>query len=175
MNANWRTILWSQFGATIEMLEEGIRKCPEGLWIPRTRPQGTEQWQCWYIAYHALFWLDLYLSGAVEGFAPPAPFTLDELDPRGIIPERPYRKDELQAYLSHCRQKCQSIIAALDDEAAARQCSFPWVQLSFVELVLDNMRHVQAHTAELSWIIGQGGGSSPGWISKGRGGIKPSN
>ena len=31
----------------------------------------------WYVVYHALFWLDLYLSGAVEGFAPPAPFTLD--------------------------------------------------------------------------------------------------
>jgi hypothetical protein len=62
----------------------------------------------WYLAYHALFWLDLYLSGSEEGFTPPAPFTLDELDPAGLVPERPHTKDELHAYLEHGRRECQS-------------------------------------------------------------------
>ena len=29
--------------------------------------QGAE---FWYVIYHALFWLDLYLEGSAEGFAP---------------------------------------------------------------------------------------------------------
>ena len=28
--------------------------------------------QFWFIAYHTLFWLDLFLTGSSEGFAPPA-------------------------------------------------------------------------------------------------------
>ena len=80
--------------------------------------------QFWYVIYHALFWLDLYLSGAVEGFAPPPPFTLDELDPAGLLPERPFTIEELQAYLAYGRSKCQATIAALTAETAYRRCRF---------------------------------------------------
>jgi hypothetical protein len=166
LNEGWKTSIWKQFGAAIEMLEKAIRACPGELWVPAARGGNPEQWESWYIAYHALFWLDLYLWGAVEGFAPPQPFTLDELDPRGVLPERPYTKDELLAYLQHCRKKCQSTIGALTDEAAARHCTFPWGELSFGELLLDNMRHVTGHAAELSLMIGQTTGSGPGWVSR---------
>src|SRR5512145_3330349 len=102
-DAAWKTIIWSQFGATIDMLEEAMRACPDELWNDRSQPM-----EFWYVVYHTLFWLDLYLSGPVEGFAPPAPFTLDELDPAGLLPERVYTKDELQSYLAHGRQKCRA-------------------------------------------------------------------
>lgn len=170
MDASWRTGIWKQFGAAIEMLEKAIRTCPDELWVPAVRVENRESWEFWYIAYHALFWLDLYLSGEVEGFAPPAPFTLDELDPQGVFPGRPFTKEELLAYLRHGRQKCQSTIAALTDDAAARHCSFPWGELSFGELLLDNMRHVTAHAAELSLLIGQMTGAGPGWVSRASGG-----
>ncbi len=49
--------------------------------------------------------MELDLSGLKEGFKPPAPFNLDELDPAGLLPERPYTKDELGTYLQHCRRK----------------------------------------------------------------------
>lgn len=32
----------------------------------------------WDVALHALFWLDLPLSGSLEGFKSPAPFSLSE-------------------------------------------------------------------------------------------------
>jgi len=48
--------------------------------------RSTRQPEVWYLAFHTLFWLDLYLSGPAEGFAPPAPFTRVELDPAGILP-----------------------------------------------------------------------------------------
>jgi hypothetical protein len=79
----WSSVLWTQFGAAVDMLENAVLECPDEPWSDRARRQ-----EYWYVAYHTLFWLDLYLSGAVEGFAPPAPFTLDELDPAGLLPER---------------------------------------------------------------------------------------
>ena len=161
MDTFWRELIWQQFGAAIDMLGNALHTCPDELWT-----DGTEYSEFWYIAYHALFWLDLYLSGAVEGFTPPAPFTLDELDPAGIIPERPYTKAELQTYLDHCRQKCRATTEALTDERASQHCRFGWGEVSFAELLLYNMRHVQEHAAQLNLILGQKSGSAPGWVTK---------
>ena len=109
-----------------------------------------------------------YLTGTVEGFAPPPPFTLDEIDPAGLVSERPYTKDELLAYLDYGRKKCQATIEALSDETAGRRCRFPWGELSFLELLLYTMRHVQEHAAQLSLFLGQKIGHTPGWVKKAR-------
>ena len=168
MDTNWRTSLWQQFGAAIDMLGNAVAACPDELWRVRLWDDAElpESAEFWYIVYHTLFWLDLYLSGAVEGFAPPAPFTLDELDPAGLLPERPYTRDELQAYLEHGRDKCRATIDALTDEQAARRCKFPWGEVSFASLLLDNMRHVQEHAAQLNLILGQKIGWSPRWVAQ---------
>ena len=84
----------------------------------------------------------------------------------GSLPEKPYTKAELQAYLQHCRQKCQATIAALTDEKASQWCKFPWVELSFAELQLYNMRHVQEHASQLSLFLGQKVGSAPDWVTQ---------
>jgi hypothetical protein len=151
------------------MLETAIRNCPEELWDvqlwndPGT-PRGFSEF--WYVTYHTLFWLDLYLTGSVEGFAPPSPFTLDELDPAGVLPERQYNRDELLTYLAHCRRKCQVTIETLTDDQALRRCIFPWGELSFAELLLDNLRHVQEHAAQLNLVLGQKIGQSSRWVAK---------
>ncbi len=156
-----------QFGATIDMLENVLHACPNHLWRVRLwdDAQLPESAEFWYILYHTLFWLDLYLSGSVEGFVPPVPFTLDELNPAGLLPERPYTKDELQTYLEHARMKYRSTIEALTDEKARQICKFSWGEVTFAGLLLDNMRHVQEHTAQLNMILGQRIGWSPKWVT----------
>ena len=169
MNITWTTIIWQQFGAAIDMLDNALRTCPDELWRdrlwdhPSERPEYS---QFWYLVYHALFWVDLYLTGAEEGFVPPAPFTLIEQDDDGPLPERPYTKDELQAYLDYGRKKCQATIEALTDEAAERHCRFGWGECSFLELLLYNMRHVQEHASQLSLHLGQKVGSAPDWVAR---------
>ena len=163
MDTTWRTSLWSQFGAAIDMLDNAVLACPDELWSDR-----AQRLEYWYFVFHTLFWLDLYLSGAVEGFAPPAPFTLDELDPAGLLPERPYTKPELRAYLEYCRQQCWTTIETLTDEKARQRCRFPWGEVSFVELLLYNMRHVQEHASQLCLILGQTTESAPGWVTVAR-------
>jgi DinB superfamily len=167
MDAVWRAILWRQFGAAIDMLEEALRGCPDELWGARLwggeRPDLSA---FWYVGYHTLFWLDLYLSGSVEGFVPPAPFTLDELDPAGLLPERQYTRGELLSYLDACRGKGRASIEALTDESVRRLCKVAWGEVAYLELLLDNMRHVQEHAAQLNLFLGQQLGSEARWVSQ---------
>ncbi|MBV9787525.1 MAG: DinB family protein [Chloroflexi bacterium] len=167
MTAPWPTMLWSQFEAAIYMLDHAIADCPDDLWHASLWGEHSDRpdlSQFWYVSFHTLFWLDLYLSGSVEGFAPPPPFTLNELDPAGVLPERPYTKAELQTYLAYCRRKCQTTLESLTDEAANRRCTFPWMSInSFGELLINTMRHVQEHGAQLRLFLGQQRGIEAGW------------
>lgn len=169
MDSNLKTSIWQQFGASIDYLADTVSACPDQLWraplwkTPNKRPEFA---QFWYVAYHTLFWLDLYLTGAEEGFVPPAPFTLIEQDEDGPLPERVYTKDELQAYLRDCRQKCRTMIEALTDETAQRHCRFGWGECSFLELLSYNMRHVHGHASQLDMLLGQNGISTPDYVTQ---------
>ncbi len=114
-------------------MDTELLACPGELWNDRSRRP-----EFWYLVYHTLFFLDLYLTGSLEGFAPPAPFTLDEVSPPGLLSERPHTKDELQTYLEHGRKKCQ-------------RCAFEWVEVSVADLLL---------------ILRQRIDSAPGWVAR---------
>ncbi len=161
MDATSRTALWHQFGAAIDMLDNALHACPEELWGDRTR-----QPQFWYLVYHTLFWLDFYLSGSREGFSPPPPFTLAELDPAGVVPDRVYTREELARYLQHGRAKCRARLEGLTPEEAGRRVDLGWLDLSFAELLLYNLRHVQHGAAQLNLILRQCTGSAPPWIAR---------
>src|SRR5580692_790601 len=117
MHGFYKSILRAQLGGSIEMLGNAMRACPDEVW---NNGLSDEFHQFWYMAYHTLFFLDLNLSGSLEGFAPPAPFTLGELDPSGVLPDRIYTKDELLAYLGHCQEKCRATMDNLTEEGARK-------------------------------------------------------
>jgi hypothetical protein len=158
---DWRNVVWQQFGAAIDMLENAIRACPDHVWNDRSRRP-----EFWYVAYHTLFFLDLYLSDAVEGFAPPAPFGMEELDFEGRLPERVYSKDELLRYLEHGRSKCRALTAAMHDAGADQRCNFGWLSMPRGELMLYNMRHVQHHAGQLNLMLRLSVDTAPGWVSR---------
>ena len=164
------TAVWQQFGAAIDMLENALLACPDALWQGRlwgdprdpSLPPGFASF--WYVTSHTLFWLDLYLTGSPEGFAPPAPFNPDD-----DLPERPYTREELHAYLLQLRQKCQTIITELSYEQAQQQVDLPWRRKpSYFELLLYTLRHVQEHAAQLSLFLGQHGipDEALGWVGR---------
>ena len=157
----WRSTVWRQLGASIDMLENSIVACPENLWGDRAR-----QPEYWYIAFHTLFFLDFYFSNSAEPFAPPEPFGLEELDPAGILPPRVYSKNELLVYLNYCCDKCRTAIRSLSEETAHQDCGSLRPGLTRVELYLYVMRHVQHHTAQLNLILRQTIDSAPRWVGK---------
>ncbi len=174
---NWNAVLWHQFGAAIDMLDNALRACPEELWRERLYEERTIQAEFaefWYIGYHALFWLDFYLSDTGQGFSPPAPFTLSEFE-AALLPERVYTKAELQTYLEYGRKKCQTRLETRIDLLAPQQVRPDWPDMSVAELLLYNMRHVQEHAAQLNLFLGQKVGSAPRWVTKAKSRDNPSH
>ena len=161
MDAEFKETLWRQFGAAIDMLDNAILACPEALWSDR----GHEP-EYWYLTYHTLFWLDYYLSDTLEGFAPPAPFGLEEMDPAGVLPPRVYTQAEMRAYLAHGRRKCRTRIECLTDATARQRFVQNWMDFNAVELLLYNLRHVQHGAAQLNLILRQRTNDAPRWVKQ---------
>jgi hypothetical protein len=155
--------LWSQFSASIDMLENAIMLCPAEHWNTGTR--------FWYNAYHCLFFLDYYLTMDPKTFSPPAPFTLSEFE--DTMPERVYEKQELINYLQYNREKGRQLISGLTEEKLFGR----WINVSgsmnytVFEILLYNMRHVQHHAAQLNLLLRQSINDAPDWVSQGRGDV----
>lgn len=50
MDIFWKSSIWQQFGASIDMLENSLLACPDEHWGNR-----SEQPEFWYLVYHTLF------------------------------------------------------------------------------------------------------------------------
>jgi hypothetical protein len=169
MNSAWQSALIRQFGAAIDMLAGAIEACPESLWDDRSVSPPY-----WHIAYHTLFYLDLYLSESEEHFKPPV-FHRANANFLGDVPFPPYRvetpalactKDELRSYLAHGRGKCRERITRLTDEEIEMKSPFPWLDLNRGDLFLYNMRHVQHHAAQLNLRLREQGIQPPPWVGR---------
>lgn len=158
MEETFKTSLWKQFGASIDMLENSVKACPDSLW--------NDSSKFWYIAYHTIFFLDYYLSEDAENFNPPMPFTLSEFNPDGEMPEKVYDKSELLEYIKFSKEKCRKLISELSDENMQKRFINKYLNYSRFEILLDNMRHVQHHMAQLNLLIRQSGNEPPDWVSQ---------
>ena len=65
------------------------------------------------------------------------------------------------AYLAIVRKLVEERVPALDLEAAS---GFEWLPFGKLELQLDNLRHLQHHTAELYERLGAQAGIDMDWI-----------
>jgi hypothetical protein len=158
--------LWKQFGASIDMLKNAIALFPDDYW--------NDNKKLFYITYHALIFLDYYLTIPPKNFSAGLPFTITEPDNQpedaidDIIPNRIYSKNELLEYLQSSRNKCHQLISDLTKEKLAER----WIEeegtrnYSFLELLLYNMRHVQHHAAQLNLLLRQGIDNAPRWVSR---------
>jgi hypothetical protein len=149
----------AQFGAALDMLGNAIRACPESLWGDTSRHP-----QFWYLAYHTIFYVDVYLSVGDKNFQPPPPYTLSEFDPSGLMPDRVYTKAELLAYLDHGRRKFRGVMKGWNDKRAKERRSFGSIKGTLGEVLLYNLRHVQHHSAQLNLLLRQVTHSAPRWV-----------
>src|SRR5882757_5632895 len=92
------TLIWQQFGAAIDMLENAVTACPDRLW--------AEEPRFCQLAHHTLFFLVYYLSDdqpLESEYTPPPPFTKSEFE--DVPPVDYYHKDELLVYAGHGRER----------------------------------------------------------------------
>jgi hypothetical protein len=137
-----KPLLWQQFGAAIQMLENAIVACPIEVWTT-----DQKEFDFWYNAYHTIFWLDFYLSDSRDSFIPTEPYGVTEFDPSGLLPERVFTPTELLAYLELTREKCRQRIANLEP---MRMFKVGSRDFNHLELLLYNLRHVQHHVGQLN-------------------------
>ena len=153
-----REALWTQFGASLDMLENAINMCPDEHW--------ETVLDFWYLSYHCIFWTDYYLTTEPNKFEPPKPFTFSELDTTGKKPDRAYTKTEILGYLEYCRQKANQLIKELTTERLNDRWINEYKNFSLLEILLYNMRHIQHHSAQLNLFLRQRINNAPNWVGQ---------
>jgi hypothetical protein len=143
----------SQYQASLEMLRQAVVKCPDVLW---NDPKYKNAF--WRVAYHALFYIHLYLSPGEQAFGAWARHRpgYNDMEPGG----EPYSKAELLEYLEICRGQVEQQVAALALEAPS---GFEWLRFNRLETHLYNLRHLQHHVGELCERLGAAGEIEVDW------------
>lgn len=153
----WPTLIGRQFAAAIQTLQRAIEACPDDLWDDRS--DGSP---FWHLAYHALFFTDLYLSDDEkafqardyhEGKAHFLPGDYREYGGVVTTPMKAYTRDQLVDYSSHCLRKCGETFGKLTNERALERCGFEWYELNVGEFLLNNLRHLQHHTGQVVLLL----------------------
>jgi len=141
----FKTIVRSQFEAALCMVKECVSACGDEYYEGKIANGTFRQ-----IAYHTLFYADLYLSPSNEAFE------LRELHKRGGDERGPtlcngLDRQEALEYAKICRAKVGEILAAETEESLRGPCGFSWRKgMSRSELHIYNIRHIQHHTGQLS-------------------------
>lgn len=165
MNKSTNTIVWNQFGASIDMLINVVSNCPNNFFEQNPR--------FYYIAFHSTIFLDYYLTIPPSNFLPLLAFTQKEDKDRpkesidDLIPDKVYSKQEVVDYLIKSREKCRQLIDSLTEEKLSERfkegdepndMDYP-----ILEILLYNMRHTQHHTAQLNMLLRQDVEKHMGW------------
>ena len=147
----------SQYQAGLDMLEAAVRACPDGAWDSDAHVN-----RFWHVAYHALFYVNLYLFQTVDQHTPWRGHQEGAQDLGREV--EPYSRDSMLECLAFCRERARNRIAALD---LAAESGFSWLPFGPVERLAYNLRHLQHHTGQLSERIRQDTGNGVGWIGRG--------
>lgn len=153
-----KNAIQSQFLATLEMLKQAIKLCPDEIWAD---PEPKNKF--WHIAFHTLFFAHFYLHPTEEDFVAwekhrDEAVSLQPADDHSAV--EPYSQAEMLEYLTFCERQVREKVAASDLEA---ESGFYWLSFTTLEKHLYNIRHVQLHTGELCERLGQVG-IDVGWV-----------
>jgi hypothetical protein len=133
-----RSVLKSQYHASLAMLRAAIERCPPETWVSTAQRNA-----CWQVAYHALFFAHLYLQ------RDEAAFRLWEQH-RGAgdgIQGEPYTQAQVLEYWAFCDRMVDDAVEALNLDAT--ESGFSWYRMSKLEHQFVNIRHIQHHGAQL--------------------------
>ena len=159
----------SQFHAALSMMEQTVSLCPDALWNVQAQDNPF-----WRVAYHALFYVDLYLQpsedemtlweNARDGyqFLGPTPWPPHE-QPQA---DQPYSREEILAYISYLRSFVAGAVPKIDLSAPS---GFHWLPFDKLELQIYNIRHLQQHVGDLSTILMTQENIEINWIGMGEG------
>lgn len=150
MIETFRRLLTSQFEASLSTVGHCVAKCPAHLWNAPVAKYPFCQ-----VAFHTLFFADVYLGPDPESLRS-QPFHLAHPDlfadyeqTQDREPQSLYEKPAIETYLTFCRHKALTALAAETAESLSAPAKFPRRNFSRAELHVYNIRHIQHHAAQL--------------------------
>ncbi|WP_405063388.1 DinB family protein [Kribbella sp. NBC_01505] len=172
----WCSVVAAQYQATLDDLAIVLTGCPDDLWEtslyevkrtdagawPPTDREGRpfddpvvreRKFQAmaafWRVASHALWFTDRDLSPLAPEWTPPAPFSTADEDAYVVPPT--YSRDQVFAYLAHCRHKADTLFANLTDDQAAAPLPAEHRNggTSLAAVLVQGVMHLQLHSAQL--------------------------
>lgn len=163
----YRTTIRSQLDAALTMLKEAAIQCPDEHWEGKV---GNHAF--WHVAYHALFFTDLYLSRDDKTFEGPEFYREDyhflgrkPFPPyEEVVVDQPYTKDVILGYIERCRSKLTDALATETTESLEGPSGFYWYEVPRAELYLINIRHVQHHAAQMSLCLRKTAETGIDWV-----------
>ncbi len=133
-----RSVLKSQYHASLAMLRDAIERCPPEEWLSIDHKNAS-----WQVAYHTLFFAHLYLQRDEAAFR-----LWEKHHGRGDGTQgEPYTQAEVLEYWEFCDRMVDDAVDALDLDRT--ECGFSWYSMSKLEHQFVNIRHIQHHGAQL--------------------------
>lgn len=156
---NIYAVIQSQYLSALKMLQAVIERCPEAVWDAEPDKNRT-----WHVAFHALFYLHLYLQPTEAAFVPfrsadPQRRSLAEISQDTA----PYSRTELLEYLEFCREQVRTVVPQLDLHGPS---GFDWLPFSKLETQFYNIRHLMQHTGELMERLWRDAGIEVDWVGR---------
>jgi len=167
---NVAAALKSQYHAALAALKQAIDRCPDDLWTATGHAS-----QFWQVAYHAIFYTHLYLQTDERSFKPQKShrreyqFLENVPWPPHRPPElgEPYGKKQVLEYWHLCDRMIDAGVDKLDLDRG--DCGFRWYKMPKLDHQIMNIRHIQAHAAQLEERVRSATGIGPEWVGGNRG------
>ena len=167
MLATLKTALIGQYESALATFEKCIGACPEQDW-----DQPVCDYTFRHVAYHTLFFTDLYLCGNKHRFKAQE-FHLEnpglfagyvELE---FAEQSVADRGSIQKYLSHCHQLAVRTVHAETEDSLRSAAEFSWLDISRAENHIYNIRHIYHHAAQLSLKLRLNHDTEIPWIKTG--------
>lgn len=154
-----------QYGAAIGMLMHNLKKCPKEVWDDR-----TDGPPFWHVAYHAMWFLDWYLSDSHstrESFQSKFGDKSSHFEQLTVTNIRDIilTPEQLIDYLSEIKEKAKNRFDNLTSDDLVRPSVFDWHGNSVLSSLLYNLRHVMLHIGALNLRLHRKGVELDNWVT----------
>ena len=154
-----------QYGAAIGMMKQNLKICPKEVWDDRTRGPPF-----WHVAYHAMWFLDWYLSDskkARESFKSKFGDSSSHFEQLAVnnIRDVVLTPKQLIEFLSEIKEKAKNRINNLTSDELTKPSIFDWHGNSVLSSLLYNLRHIMLHIGTLNLRLRRKGVKLDNWVT----------
>ena len=143
-------VLKLQYGKALNLMQKAVEQFDTALWLDGDN-YGDPAWR---IAYHGLFYTNLYLAPTAADLVPWPGEKKEQQRLKGgrdslreaPAADEPYTREEILQFISHIRVLLEGY---LDDFRPEQDCWPDWYDENRMEFHLNNLRHLQHHIGAL--------------------------